>query len=169
MAASFGVLLLLGACASDPPPPTPVDALGSAQRATLRIAEITDEAAPGLAIAEADLNRILYQTKTEISVVRPDIWTPGNDAAGAPQVKVRMVITKYQPGDAGLRFLSPGLGRMEMGDDIFFVDARSGAQVAKYQVFKEFSGGGIWGATTSIQDVEKGFARSVALILTEKK
>jgi hypothetical protein len=168
-AISFGFLFLLAACASDPPPPTPVDALGPQQKASLRIAGITDEAVPGLVISQSDLDRILQQAKTEISLVRPDAWSVGSAQTGAPVVKIRMVITKYTTGDAGLRLLGPGLGRMEMGGDVLFSDAQTGSQVAKYQVFKEFSGGGIWGATTSIQDVEKGFARSVALTLTEKK
>jgi hypothetical protein len=168
-AISFGFVFLLAACASDPPPPKAVDALGPEQKASLRIAEITDEAVPGLVISQPDLDRILQQAKTEISLVRPDVWSVGNAQPGAPVVKIRMVITKYVAGDAGLRFLSPGLGRMEMGGDVLFSDALTGGQVAKYQVFKEFSGGGIWGASTSIQDVQKGFARSVALTLTEKK
>ena len=51
-----------------------------------------------------------------------------------------------------------------MEEGAFFADA-SGAKFAEYQVSKDFALGGIAGATTTVDDVEDGFAKSVAEVV----
>jgi hypothetical protein len=82
---------------------------------------------------------------------------------------VKVVITKYDPGNAVARFMLAGLGQIRIEGDVVFSDAATGQQLAKYQVSKDFSFGGVYGGSTTIEDVEKGFAASVADILAKKQ
>lgn len=53
-----------------------------------------------------------------------------------------------------IQALAPGL-----------IDPATGQELAKYKVAKQFSFGGLYGGLTSIQDVEKGFSKSVAALV----
>lgn len=161
-------LFLLSACAGSVATPVPVAALAPEQKSSLKLAEITDEAAPGVVMASYDLDRILQLVKAEISKAHPDIWVAANAAPGAPPAKVKIIITRYDSGNAFARFMLAGLGQIYLEGDVIFSDAATGQELAKYQVSKDFAFGGMYGGITNIQDVEKGFAASVAEILADK-
>ena len=62
-----------------------------------------------------------------------------------------------------------GLGQIRLGGDVVFVDIRSGQEIGRYKLSKQFAFGGMYGATTRMEDVEAGFAKSVVELLREKK
>ena len=62
-----------------------------------------------------------------------------------------------------------GLGQIHIDGDVIFTDASTGQQVGAYKVSKDFSFGGLYGGVTRIEDVEEGFARSVAAILENQQ
>jgi hypothetical protein len=78
---------------------------------------------------------------------------------------MNIVFTQYDEGNAAARFLLAGLGQIRIDADVSLLTPGSGATVATYKVSKDFSFGGLYGGTTNIHDVEKGFARSVAEIV----
>jgi hypothetical protein len=78
---------------------------------------------------------------------------------------VKIVFTQYDDGNAFARFMLMGLGQIHIDGTVTFSDAASGQQIARYNVSKDFAFGGLYGGVTRIEDVEKGFARSVAAIL----
>ena len=168
-AAAVVGLFLLSACAGSVSTPVPVAALAPDQQSNLKLTDITDEAAPGVVMASYDLERLLQLVKAEIAKARPDLWHPASAPADPPTATVKVVITKYDPGNAVARFLLAGLGQIRIEGDVVFSDAATGQQLAKYQVSKDFSFGGIYGGSTTIEDVEKGFAASVADILAKKQ
>ena len=62
-----------------------------------------------------------------------------------------------------------GLGQMHIDADVVLRDPRSGTTFATYDVDKTFAWGGIYGASTSITDIEDGFAQSVAAAISGRE
>jgi hypothetical protein len=106
--------------------------------------------------------------KTELG----GLSSQGIVVAGSPEqlptTKIKIIFTQYDKGNAVARFLLAGLGQIHMDADVIFIDGATGAQLGRYQVSKQFAFGGIYGGSTSIEDVEVGFAKSVAEILKTK-
>jgi hypothetical protein len=57
---------------------------------------------------------------------------------------------------------SAGLGQIHIDADVWVFDAATNESLGQYKVSKDFAFGGLYGLMTNIEDVEKGFARSVA-------
>ena len=88
------------------------------------------------------------------------------EAGSDDQTKtMNIVFTQYDEGNAAARFFLAGLGQIRIDADVSLLTPATGATVATYKVSKDFSFGGLYGGTTNIHDVEKGFARSVAVIV----
>ena len=60
--------------------------------------------------------------------------------------------------------MQAGLGQIHIAANVQLIDATSGNVAASYVVTKTFAWGGIYGGSTSIGDVETGFAASVVAI-----
>lgn len=158
-----GVLVAAGlaGCAGSVALPTVVTALPADQRASLHLAGVTTEAAMGVVVPAIDTNRITQYVIASIQEAAPGLIDPA-----APQKKaMRIVITRYDEGNAGARFLLAGLGQIRLDGDVIISDAATGQKVAEYKVSKQFSFGGLYGGLTSMQDVEQGFAKSVAALV----
>jgi hypothetical protein len=61
-----------------------------------------------------------------------------------------------------------GLGQIHIEADVSMIDTQGGATLGTWQVSKTFAFGGLYGGTTNIRDVERGFARSVAEVMNGK-
>ena len=61
-----------------------------------------------------------------------------------------------------------GLGQIVIEATVTLEDG-SGRTVGEYKVAKDFAIGGVIGATTTVEDVEEGFAKSVAEIVRAGK
>jgi len=106
-----------------------------------------------------DLQRVAARVKGELAARKLA-------AAGTPQsASVKLLFTKYDRGDAAARFFIAGAGQIVIEAEVSFVNDATGQQIGKYKVGKDFSFGGIYGVSTSVEDVEGGFAKSVAVIL----
>ena len=86
-----------------------------------------------------------------------------------PGTKIKIVITQYDEGNRFARFMLIGLGQIHLEGDVVFIDATDEKEVGRYKVSKDFAFGGIYGGITGMEDVEKGFAKSVAQIVTNKQ
>ena len=75
---------------------------------------------------------------------------------------MKITFTRYDEGNAFGRFMLAGLGQIYIEGDVVLFDSQTMQAVASYKISKDFSFGGIYGGTTTIRDVEKGFALSVA-------
>lgn len=167
--AASTLLLVLSACAENASTPVPVSALPPEQKSSLKIAEITDEAAPGVAVANFDLERLLDRIKAEVAATHPEILAKTAPESDPPGTKIKVVITQYDEGSRFARAMLIGLGQIHLEGDVVFVGVNSGQEFARYKVSKDFAFGGLYGGLTGMEDVEKGFAKSVAEILTEKQ
>lgn len=162
----LGVASLLAACAGDVNKPTAVQAMDPARRADLRIVDITAAVRQGVVMTPSDLARMVEQVRAEIGAKYPAAMQP--PVPGSTQARLHMEFTLYDEGNAFARFMLAGLGQIHIEADVAMVDAASGQPLARWQVSKTFAFGGLYGGTTNIQDVEKGFARSVAEVMNEK-
>jgi hypothetical protein len=131
------------------------------QRAALRVSDVTAEPAPGVSMTPGELQRVTARVRSELA-------TRLSDAGAAQSAKVQLLFTKYDHGNAFARFMIAGAGQIVIEADVAFVDEATGQQVGKYKISTDFSFGGIYGASTSIEDVEGGFAKSVAALLDTK-
>jgi hypothetical protein len=161
---------LLSACAEAPAAPDAiVTPLAASEVSSLKIAEITVEAAPGAPMTSLDIQRLQEQIRAEISKDHPTIWLASNAPATPNTTKLKVLITRYDAGSAFGRFMLAGVGQIYIDGDVIFTDAANGRTVGEYKVSKDFSFGGIYGVVTRIEDVEKGFAKSVAQLLETKQ
>ena len=76
-------------------------------------------------------------------------------------------LSRFDRGSAFARAMLIGLGQIRIEATVDLEDS-SGARAAEYKVSKDFALGGIAGATTTVDDVEDGFAKSVAEIVKTK-
>ena len=164
-AAAFA--LFLSACATSSTKPAAVQTLTADQVATLKLKAVTTTAAPGLVMTQNDFERITMKVKNELSAAAPGILvdpaSPDADKAGS----LTLNFTQYDSGSAFARAMLIGLGQIHVEGDVTVLDP-SGAAEGRYKVSKQFALGGIAGMATSIQDVEDGFAKSVAEIVKKK-
>jgi hypothetical protein len=102
--------------------------------------------------------------KAYIQIAAPGVLDPAG-AAATDTMKVHF--TKFDRGNAFARFMLAGLGQIRIEATVFLVD-NTGREVGKYEVAKDFSLGGMYGGSTTVEDVEDGFAKSVAEIVKTK-
>ena len=160
------VLFLLAACAGDVNLPTTVKRLDTVPASEVRLTAVSTEAAPGVVIVRSDLDRITELLRVEIGAKYPNALTaPG---AGNTPARLKVVLTRYDEGNAFARAMLAGLGQIRIEGDVFLLANESDAVLAQYAASKTFAWGGIYGGTTTIRDVEKGFIASVVEVLGGK-
>ncbi len=165
--AAFAAILAfsLAGCAGSVSAPTPVQSLSNEQRASLHLADVTADAASGVEMGDSDFDLVCQKVKDDVQKESPNVMATAPDGASA--YKMQIHFTKFDRGSALGRAVLIGLGQIRIEATINLVDA-NGATAASYKVSKDFAFGGIIGAVTSVEDVEEGFAKSVAEIVKAK-
>ena len=159
-AAAFAVAAMLAGCAGSVSAPITVQAMSAEQKAALKIADISTDADGSLKSSEGEFGFIAQKVRAHI-----DAEKPGVIAAGAPgALHMKIHFTAFDRGDTLARGMLIGMGQIRIAATVSLVDA-SGATAAVYQVSKDFALGGVIGATTTVDDVEDGFAKSVAEVV----
>jgi len=163
-AAILFIVSTLAACAGSVATPVTMQDLPAPEKQAMHVTDVTATAAPGVFISPPELDQLVYKVKAALAVPTQAAVVKAS-ADSMPAVKVELVVTKYDKGNAVARFMLAGLGQIELTADVLFIDERTGQQVGKYEVSKDFAFGGIYGGTTTMDDVEDGFAKSVAAIV----
>lgn len=132
--------------------------------ATAPIGRVSAEAAPGVDITPEDLSRISHAVQAELSSSYPDRMIAIKGPPRPNGVNIKLIFTEYDKGNAFARAMLAGLGQIHVHANVLLTDAATGASVANFEVTKDFGWGGIYGGSTSVEDVEAGFARSVSAI-----
>lgn len=156
--------LALAGCATSVSAPTPVQALSADQRVALHLSDISADAANGVEMGDTDFDTVCQKVRAYVQTEAPSVLA---DPAGGPAYKMKIHVTRFDRGNAFARFMLIGLGQIRIEATVDLVDA-GGATVAEYKVAKDFALGGVAGATTSVSDVEDGFAKSIAEIVKTK-
>ena len=61
-----------------------------------------------------------------------------------------------------------GLGQIHIAADVQLIDVASGHVLARYTIEKIFAWGGMYGGSTTVEDVEAGFAQSVVAVFKKQ-
>lgn len=163
-AAAAAAALLLSGCAGTASKPTALTALSADQLSTIHIANITSDMEKGVIMTNADLNNINDKIRAYINAGSPGVMV---DPSTGDALTLKVHYTRYDEGNAAARAIMIGFGQIHIDATVSLVRA-DGTSVGEYQVKKTFALGGIVGALTSTEDVQGGFAKSVAEIVKKK-
>ena len=124
--------------------------------------DIAVDAAAGVSMVDYEKQRLVQRIKeklVELQVVNAD--------AGEENVyKVKVVMTRYSKGNAFARAMLAGLGQIHLDADVQMYSGGTQEKLANFNVSKTFAWGGIYGASTSMEDLEPAFAEAIARALT---
>lgn len=81
--------------------------------------------------------------------------------AGVQDLLLNVKITIYEEGDRFARFMLAGLGSMQIHADVEIKDPISGQTIYGGEAGKTFAWGGVYGAVTGMDDLEKGLAKEI--------
>jgi TolA-binding protein len=158
----FGVSLL-AACAST----TPKAEYSQDLRTQYRIdaddrPQVNVNASAGVEITDLEKQRIAQLIGSDLEVQRLR-----NAANNDPKdCVVEVTITRYQKGNAFARAMLAGLGQIHVDANVKVLAKMNNEKLADFALAKTFAWGGIYGAATSMEDIEKTFANGVAASLT---
>ena len=156
--ATLGVLLL-ASCASTSPRPTSVQTvvkqhqIGRDDKVVVNV-----RPAPGVAVDEAATQRVAQRVNRKID----DLKRKAAPSSLPRDYEVDVRLTRYEEGNAFARAMLAGLGQMHVDAHVTVFLLPDRIKVAEFDVEKTFAWGGIYGASTTIEDVEEGFAGGVA-------
>jgi hypothetical protein len=154
---------LAGGCAGSVPKPTFIEALPR----TSQIAKSDDEK---VKIAEANGVAILESEKARLAeriIQKVDSRKALNGRDGeAKTYEVDLLLTRYDKGSAFARAMLAGLGQIHIEAEVTLIELPAHMEVGRFAIKKTFAWGGIYGATTSMEDIEESFAEGIAEALT---
>jgi len=153
------LVLLLAGCASTPGnirPATeakPTVRVGATDSVGVRVL-----VAPGVALEDHEKLRLESRVREKIDAIKAR-----NDRNAPPlSFRVDVEVTKYEKGNAFARAMLAGLGAMQIEATIRVFTMPEERKVAEFTADKTFAWGGIYGGSTSMEDVEHGFAEGIA-------
>lgn len=161
LAAASAVVLTLAGCAGSVHKPVALTALPADQLATLHISQVVAEADPGVHATKYDLDPVCAKVRSYITADSPGVLV---DSATGDALVLKMHFTRFDEGNALARFILIGLGQIHIDANVT-LEKPDGTVVAKYKVKKTFAWGGMVGGFTTMDDVEEGFAKSVAEVV----
>jgi hypothetical protein len=124
--------------------------------------QVNVTASAGIELSDVDKQRIARLISTDLEVMRLH-----NVANNDPKdCVVEVTITRYQKGNAFARAMLAGLGQIHIDATVKIVAGANHEKLADFTLAKTFAWGGIYGAATSMEDIEKTFATGVAASLT---
>jgi hypothetical protein len=120
------------------------------------------DATPTTPLTDAGKQRLTDLIAKHVQADSPERFRTINQPGAPSPVEAQITIKTYDKGHAFARAMLASLGQMHIDADVVLRDPRSGTTFATYDVDKTFAWGGIYGASTSITDIEDGVAQSVA-------
>jgi len=156
-----GALLMVTGCGTSTLTLKPDSKVDLAQYRSL---SIQTKSADGVAITDTAQNRIKDAVKTDIiNVSCPKRFDSIYIDTETHPDSLLLVLdfTKYDEGNRLARMMLAGLGAMKINADVEIKDAKSVSTISKGAAGKSFAWGGVLGAATGIEDVEKMFAKEV--------
>jgi hypothetical protein len=124
-------------------------------------AKVKVDAISGVPILESERTRIAEKIKQKI-----DVRKTINNRDSAKTYEIDLVLTKYEKGNAFARAMLAGLGQIHIDGEVSVLEIPGRIPVGKFTINKTFAWGGIYGGTTSMEDIETTFADGVAAALT---
>lgn len=154
---------LLAGCAGTPPAPKfSHDMVSDSRVAATDTAEVTIEVAEHIEVLPGDRDRVAQKIKARI-----DARKLTNTASNEPRAfQVVLRVTRYEKGNRFARAMLAGLGQIHLEGTISVYQMPAHTLVEEFDMHKTFAWGGIYGASTSMEEIEDTFADSVAATVT---
>lgn len=166
LAAGMLALMALTGCASTVPEADFSHQIVAAARVSAPdTVKVNVDAANTVNILPIEKERIAEKVAMKI-----DARKAGNAAVGAARVyEVDLRLTRYDKGNAFARAMFAGLGQIHIEGVVSVFEMPGHTAVGEFTLKKTFAWGGIYGAATSIGDIEDTFADGVAAAVTGQK
>jgi hypothetical protein len=162
LAASVVILGLAGCASTTPKPEYSHEIVAEARVGQPDHAEVAIDAPEGVKILPDEERRLAEKVKAKI-----DARKVTNLRGGDPRsYEVYLHVTRYEKGSAVGRFLLAGVGQIHIEGKIDVYQLPAHTLVGEFDLKKTFAWGGIYGATTSVEDIENTFADGVAAAVT---
>jgi hypothetical protein len=156
-------ILFLGACAGTAPKPNfGADLVAQSPITASDHAQVKVEAAPEVRMENLEKQRLSGEIASRLEERRAKNATRGD----ARSCNVVLTITRYERGNAFARAMLAGLGQIHIDGSVKVFADPSNEKIQDFNIAKTFAWGGIYGASTSMQDIERTFADGVAATLT---
>jgi len=154
---------LVAGCAGTPPAPKfSHDMVSDSRVAATDTAEVTIEVAEHIEVLPGDRDRVAQKIKARI-----DARKLTNTASNEPRsFQVVLRVTRYEKGNRFARAMLAGLGQIHLEGTISVYQMPAHTLVEEFDMQKTFAWGGIYGASTSMEEIEDTFADSVAATVT---
>ena len=154
----FSLLLIIlwsVGCASDAPNVRYVQRMRPEVR-ILQNDEVHAAITPSLGVRISPYERDRFADQ----IVRAIRITAHGGARAPSDYVIQVQLTKYNKGSAVARTILAGLGQMHIAGNVSVYNGN--VRISQFHLEKTFAWGGIYGGTTKIDDVEKGFAQGIA-------
>ena len=130
-------------------------------------ADITVDAADGVSLVNYEKERLAHLIGEKLAALQ----SMNTEVGAEGRYNVKVTVTRYDKGNAFARAMFAGLGQIHVDANVqlFMLDADAETKVADFNIDKTFAWGGIYGASTRIEDVEPAFAEGIARALTGRE
>lgn len=156
-------LVLTTGCATTVPKPEFAKQIApESQLAAKDDASVKVEAGAGVTMLESEKVRVTEKIKQKIDARK----VMNDQDVSAKAYEIKLVMTKYEKGNAFARAMLAGLGQIHIDADVAVYEMPGQNPVGNFSLSKTFAWGGIYGGTTSMEDIETTFADGVAAALT---
>lgn len=158
----FGAFVFSG-CATTPPRATFVQEIspGSLLRASDTISTRV-EAASDVNITDIEKTRIARGLEEKVAAKK----TLNPMTREKINYEIEVTLTRYEKGSAFARAMLAGLGQIHIDGKVNLLEMPSKKKVGEFTIRKTFAWGGGYGASTSIEDIEKIFEDGIAAAVT---
>jgi hypothetical protein len=126
------------------------------------VAQVNVDAQDTVKIDAAEKSRLASKLQKKI-----DTRKLANAGSGPGRsYEVDLHLTKYEKGNAFARFMVAGLGQIHINGKVAVYQMPDHTLVGEFDLNKTFAWGGVYGAATSMEDIEDTFADGVAATVT---
>lgn len=153
---ALGALVLFSGCAANVP-----RAQYAVAPKTEHALKSTDAPVVNVSAGSRDIELLDSDRSRIAEKISRQFQSPADGGAERPY-RVQVNITRYEKGNAFARAMLAGLGQIHIDAEVKVFLNPGDELVNHFTVSKTFAWGGIYGASTSIIDVENPFAEAVA-------
>lgn len=151
-------------CAGTAPRPEFSHTTSVARLAAADAVQVNVSAAGDVQVLPEEQTRLAQKIKLRIDNRKLAHQLPGD----ARNFELDLQLSRYQKGSAFARAMLAGLGQIHIAGKVRLYQMPSHELVAEFDLTKTFAWGGIYGASTSIEDIENTFADGVAAAVTDE-
>ncbi len=156
-------LMVLAGCATDAPKAAFTQPLAkSSSLCAGDGSKINVDAATGVSLMDYEKERLAETIEAKINAKQ--VLNPAGTEKR--QFEIDVTITRYDKGSAFGRLMLAGVGQIHVDGHVYVYQLPAKEKVGEFNLAKTFAWGGMYGATTTIEDAEQGFAEGIANAVT---